>query len=245
MLGRVSDQRVGAAFRAVRLRRNLRQQDVAARGNVSRALVSLIERGHVGELSVDTVRRVAAVLDMRIDLVARWRGGELDRLLNSGHSALAESVTRWLESNGWQVFPEVSFSYFGERGVIDLLGWHAPTRTVLVIELKTLIVDVQELVGVTDRKTRLARRIAGDRGLDPATVATLVIVAGTSTNRRRVAAHRRVLRSAYPADGRKLRAWVTAPMSPISALTFYADANPRSTKSGFAGQQRVRTRRAA
>jgi hypothetical protein len=42
--------------------------------------VSLIERGHLDTLSLRTMRRVAAVLDVRLDLVARWRGGELDRL---------------------------------------------------------------------------------------------------------------------------------------------------------------------
>lgn len=33
--------------------------------------------------------------------------------------------------------PEVSFSIYGQRGVIDILAWHAATRSLLVIELKT------------------------------------------------------------------------------------------------------------
>jgi hypothetical protein len=64
------------------------------------------------------------------------------------------------------VVPEVSFSIFGERGVIDVLAWHAATRTILVIELKTVIADVNELIGNVDRKRRLAPRVAAERGWD-------------------------------------------------------------------------------
>jgi len=37
------------------------------------------------------------------------------------------------EVGGWQPAPEVSFAYFGERGVIDILAFHHPTRRLLVI----------------------------------------------------------------------------------------------------------------
>jgi len=40
---------------------------------------------------------------------------------------------------------------YGERGVIDILCFHSPTGSLLVIELKTEIVDVQDLVGGVDR----------------------------------------------------------------------------------------------
>ena len=63
---------------------------------VSRGLVSLIERGHIRRVSLDVLRRVAAVLEVRLDVVARWRGGELDRLLNAAHSGLEDDVARWL-----------------------------------------------------------------------------------------------------------------------------------------------------
>ena len=53
---------------------------------------------------------------------------------------------------------------YGERGVIDILCFHSPTGSLLVIELKTEIVDVQDLVGGVDRKTRLAARVATERG---------------------------------------------------------------------------------
>lgn len=236
----MDDVRVGAAFRAVRVRRGWRQRDVADKAGASRTQVSLIERGHIGSVTFDNLRRVAAVLDMRIDVLARWRAGELDRLLNSRHSALGNAVARWLDQLGWQVAPEVSFAISGERGVIDLLAWHAPTRTLLVIEIKTEIVDIGELIGIVDRKTRLAPRIARDRRWYPSTVATWVVVGDGPTNRRRLAAHAAILRAAFPSDGRSMRKWLAAPSGRIAALSFFSDDRPSNPKTGFASQKRVR-----
>lgn len=225
----------------MRLRRGWRQKDVAARAGVSPSLVSLIERGHLGRLSIDALRAVAAVLDIRLDLVARWRGGELDRLLNSRHSALEDAVARWLgEIGGWVLVPEVSFAVFGERGWIDLLAWHASSRTLMVIEIKTEVIDLQELIGLVDRKVRLARRIGGERGWSPIVVAAWVVVADGPTNRRRVAAHRALVRAAFPVDGRFMRKWLKKPVGGACALSFFSNSNGRSVKPAFAGRQRVR-----
>jgi transcriptional regulator with XRE-family HTH domain len=223
----MQDIRVGAAFRAVRLRRGWSQADVAVRVGVSRSFVSLLERGHFGRVSLDTIRRVASALDIRIDLIARWRGGELDRLLNAGHSALNESVISDLLSLlGWTGLPEVSFAVYGERGVIDILAWHAPTRSLLVIELKTDVVDVNELIGTMDRKRRLADRVAREQGWDPSTVSCWVIVAHDKTNQRRIARHRMMLRAAFPADGRAMHRWLRRPEGSIRALSMWTIANP-------------------
>jgi hypothetical protein len=37
-------------------------------------------------MSLDGLRRVGQTLDIRVDLVVRWRAGELDRQLNSATS---------------------------------------------------------------------------------------------------------------------------------------------------------------
>lgn len=226
----MDDPRVGAAFRAVRVRRRWRQSDVAARAGVSRAFISLLERGHLDRVSLAALRRVARVLDIRVDLYARWRGGSLDRMLSARHSQLAESVAvMFTDQPGWLIAPEVSFSVYGERGVIDILAFHAASGCLLVIELKTEIVDVNELVGTLDRKHRLARGIARERGWHPKTVSRWVIVSRSRTNLRRIEAHRAILRAAFPDDGRTMRAWLRAPGRPVSALSTWSDATPGST----------------
>lgn len=229
----MDDQRVGLALRSVRRRRGLRQVEVARLARVSQATVSRIERGHIGPLSTEALRAVCAVVDIRLDLVARWRAGDLDRLLNARHSALHESVARAFRlTPGWVVKPEVSFSIYGERGVVDLVAWHREREALCVIELKTAIADVNELVGIVDRKRRLATRIVADFGWRPASVSVWVIVGEGRTNRRRIQAHGAMLRAAFPADGRSVRGWLSRPVGPIAALSMWPGTHPGTGRRG-------------
>ncbi len=206
----------------------------------------MLELGRVGSLRVDTVLRVFVALGGRVDFVAQFQGGDLDRLINARHSALHESVARAFAAlPGWALAPEVSFSVYGERGVIDILAWHAATRSLIVIELKTEIVDVNDLMGSVDRKKRLARQIARERGWESASVSAWVIVADSSTNRRRVHAHATTLRAAFPLDGRSVDAWLQRPAEPIACLSFWSDARLDSAKAGLATVKRVRRPRRA
>ncbi len=180
----MDDVRFGTVFRTVRQRRGWRQADVAKRSGMSQSAVSRIERGQVGPQSIDTVRALGATLEIRVGLIAQWRGGDLDRLLNRRHSMLHESVARMFRDvlPAWILAPEVSFSIYGERGIIDILAWHPDRRALLVVELKTDLVDVNELVGTLDRKRRLANAVGERRGWEPATVSAWLIVAASRTN---------------------------------------------------------------
>lgn len=203
--------------------------------------VSRIERGHLEALSVRTIRSVASVLEIRADIMPRWRGGDLDRLVNASHARLAQVVVaRFGASGGWEVRPEVSFSIYGERGVIDLLAWHRECRALLVVELKTAIIDVGELLGTLDRKARLARDVAGRFGWTPEDVSVALVVAEGRTNRRRVADHVDVFRSALPDDGRRLAAWLRRPVGSVAGLMFLPDERPRSLGQPIATLRRVR-----
>lgn len=231
----MSDLRLGAVIRTLRHRRRWRLVDLADRAGVSASFVSRLERGHVGSQSIDRIRAVASALDVRIDLVPRWRAGELDRLLSARHSQLHEEVARWFRGRypAWQLAPEVTFAIYGQRGAIDILAWHPGRRALLVIELKTEIVDVNELLGRLDSKRRLAHEVARERGWNAVTTAAWLIVADSSTNRRRVAAHEQMLRSALPNSKPELRRWLSDPQDTIGALTFWpvgasTEARPRS-----------------
>jgi transcriptional regulator with XRE-family HTH domain len=238
----VDDQRLGSTIRAIRIRRRWRQSDLAKAADVSPSLVSRLERGRIGNVPIDTLRRVLAALDVRLDLVPRWRGGELDRLLNARHSALHEDVSTWLARHypEWIVAPEVSFSIQGERGIVDMLLWHPARRALVVVELKTDIVDVNELLGTHDRKRRLARRIARERDWPAEMVASALIVAESRTNRRRLEAHEAMIRNSLPDDGRRFRAWLRDPSGGCDARLFWIP-----TDAAGAVRARVRVRPAA
>jgi transcriptional regulator with XRE-family HTH domain len=227
----MDDVRIGNTLRVIRIHKRLRQADVARRAGVSRQIVGRLEHGAAGRYPLDTTRVVAGALGVRIDVRPRWHGADLDRVLNAAHAELHESVAAYLSDlDGWTWLPEVTFAHYGERGVIDILAWHPETRSLLIIELKTELADPQELVATMHRRVRLGREIARNQGWDPATVSAWVIVRDTSTERRRLARHAHLLRTAFPAEGRTIRGWLVRPRGRVSGLSFWSDVSPGGTR---------------
>jgi transcriptional regulator with XRE-family HTH domain len=234
------DDRVGSILRALRIRRGLRQSDVARLASVSDTTVSRLERGQLETLSVAVIRRVARVLEVRMDFAPWSRRGDLHRFATAEHAALVEYIVRRLESLGWIARAEVSFSHAGERGFVDILAWHAATRTVLVIEVKTEIVDIGEALGTFDRKRRLAPTIARGLGWDVASLGAALIVQDTRTNRRRVAAHRATIGTQLPQDGRRLGGYLHRPGGSVAAVAFWTNNHPGTLRPTKPGSRRVR-----
>ncbi len=232
--------KVGRSVRALRVRANLRQADVETAAGVPRAVVARIERGDLAGVRLGQLLAVAGSLDADLEVLIRWNGTELDRLVNAGHSAMHEVAAGVLLAAGWEAVPERSFSIWGERGVVDILAWHPSTRTLLVVELKTEIVDVQRLIGTVDRYRRLAPEIVKDLGWIPDTVGAWVAVADGATNRRRLAEHATVLRAAFPTDGRTVPGWLRSPTGSIRALSFIADARVANRIAARSSRRRVR-----
>jgi hypothetical protein len=211
-------------------------------------MVSRLERGRIAAMPVGRIREIAQALDAEVFLVIRWRGGELDPLMDEAHATLLGRAVQILQSLGWETRSEVSFSVFGERGSIDILAWHAPTRTLLVIEVKSELTSVEETLRVHDAKLRLAPRIAAERfGWKAAATARLLVLPDLSTARRRVARHGAVFSGAYPLRGHTIRAWLMAPTPmgrPAAAggLMFLSSMQGARGRNGPVSRRRVRRR---
>jgi transcriptional regulator with XRE-family HTH domain len=210
---------------AIRQHKGWTLRRAAAEAHLSPAQAWRVERGVVD--SADALTRYARGLGASVDLYVRYQGADLERLLNRRHSAMHERMARLFAGlRTWSPVPEASFSVYGERGVVDWVAWHADTGTLLIVELKTAIVDVQDLVGSMNRRARLAPQIAAPYGWVPRQVATWVVVEDGRTNRRHVAQHAAVLRTAFPDDGRTVRGWLRNPNRPIRCLSFMPGSQP-------------------
>jgi transcriptional regulator with XRE-family HTH domain len=241
ILGQMDDLAFGRLIRLTRIARRWRQVDLAARAKVSPATVSRVERGHLGEIPLATIRAIADALGIRVQIAARARAVDLDRVLNARHAALAGFCSEWIGSlGGWVVRPEASYSEFGERGAIDLLCWHAASRCLLVVEIKTEIVELGELLSRLDAKERLGPVVGRRLGWAPVSVSACLLVADSVTNRRRVVAHGSLLHAAFPTDGRALGRWLKRPSGSIRALRFVSDSRPGHARSDFAGPTLIR-----
>ena len=222
----------GRGFKALRIRKKLRQEDLARAARVSRGVIVRIETGRAASMTVKTLDKVSAALGARVVCRLSWNGEGLDRLLDASHAAVVDQVVRFLDATGWIPATEVSFNHFGERGAIDVLAFDPVSRVVLVVEVKSVVPDVQlTLVGV-DRKVRLAREIAHERGWDAIAVGRLLVIREDRTSRRRIDAHEATFANAFPDRARAIRKWLAMPSAerPIRGLWFLSNDSQPSVR---------------
>ena len=234
--------RFARQFRALRRRHRWRQDDVAVRASVSRGVVARIEQGYADRLTVAMLERLARPLGARLICRLEWNGEALDRLVDAAHAALLERTLRLLAGAGWLCAAEVSFNIAGERGSIDILAWHPTTGALLVIEVKSVIPDLQSTLFTLDRKERIASRLAGHRGWTARSVSRLLVVAEDRTTRRRVTRHTAIFENTFPDRTRAVRRWIDRPTerpSGIAGLLFLSGDTPAVTR------HRVSAKRAA
>ena len=203
-----------------------------------------MELGDCALLPLGVIEHIVVAVGGSLDLLLRWHGEGLDRLLDEAHAGLVERLVAMLRAAGWDVAVEVSFSRFGERGSIDVLAWHPGLRALAVFEVKSVTPDMQAMLVGLDRKGRLAPTIARERGWDPVAVARILVLGDTSTNRDRLARHASTIDAALPARTREVRRWLADPAGPgIAGVLFLRDDRPTGVMGG--GRHRVRVPRAA
>ena len=239
----VEDMRVGLAVRGLRRRRGLRQSDVAGLAGVAQATVSRLERGHLDRLSMATLRGIFGALEATVELAPRWRGGEIDRLLDSEHAALVIEAATFVGGLGWLPVPEVSYSVYGERGSIDLVALREHESVAVMLEIKTSINSVEELLRKTDVKMRLLPKLIADRfGWRPRSVVRILVVSDNRTNRRRIQSMGPLLISTFPGSTVDTKRWLRRPGVGQPGLWFLSASHGRDVGHGTGGRDRIRVR---
>ena len=220
--------------------------DVAAAMGVSQQTVSRIERGAFECLSLAAVRSAFAAVGAEYRGEVRWRGAEVERLLDDAHAALSGTVAELLSEMSWTVAVEVTFSRYGERGSIDLLAWHEARAALLVVEVKTSLTSAEAMLRRLDVKARLRPVLARELwGIVVADASRLVVLTDTRTERRCVARHEALLRTALPVQGRAAMAWCRTPIGALRGLKFVTSTLRSGASPKREGRHRVDVARAA
>lgn len=174
-------------------------------------MVSRLERGEVEALTVRSLEQIASALGATLRIEVRWNGERLDRLMDAGHAALEQLAVRSLRAAGWRSEVEVSFNWYGDRGRCDAVAFHPATATLMIVEAKTRLGDVQDLLGRLDVKVRLGRHIARQLGWpEPEHVIPCLLVADGRTARRIVANHAELF-ARFTHRGRAAHRWLAEP----------------------------------
>lgn len=235
--------RIGRIARTLRRRLAWRQADLALRARVSQQAISLIETGRWRRLSIDTLERVLAEVEAEVDVVVRWRGGEIDRVMDEGHATLVGEIIRRLLALGWEVRAEVTYSIGRNFGSIDVFAFRSEQRSLLVCEIKSEFTSAEYTLRKHDEKARLGAAIALQRfGWTVSTVSRLLVLPDSTTARRRVEAHDALLHPAYPLRGRPLAAWLRDPVSEARGILFLPATNRPGGSRDLTSRRRIRQR---
>lgn len=230
--------RIGLSIRALRRRRGWTQAELGRRAGCSASEISRVERGAVATLVLRRLERILEAIGARLTVRILWQGEELDRLLDRDHAGMVEEMLRLLAIEGWIAFPEVTFQVAGERGSIDILAWHPVARVLLVIEIKSVMPDVQATLSGVHRKARIGPAIARERGWEPVAVGRVLVLPDDRTARRRVERHSTTFDRALPSRTSAIKRWLADPCGDLAGVLFLSDSHPTH------GRHRVRRERA-
>jgi transcriptional regulator with XRE-family HTH domain len=211
----------GSAGSCGRFRRHLQltQAAVARRAGISQSVYSRAERGDLTGMTVGTLDRIAASMGASLVIDLRYQGGLGDRLVDAAHAALVDIVVGVLRRYKWDVEIEFTFNHFGDRGSVDILGWHRATRTLLIIEVKSRFTDLQAMRVSLGRKLRVVPDAAREeRDWDAAQVGRIVVAYGSAENRAVLAQFASTFDAVLPARATDIRRWLRHPKGPLSGV---------------------------
>jgi len=179
---------------------------------ISQAEVSRRERHALERCAIPDVERWSTALGGHLTLDLRVDGER--PLTDAAHVEMQTWLVTLLRGAGWIAEPEVSFNHYGDRGRIDVFAFHPAARILLVTEIKTRLLDAQDVIGRLDIKRRVAPLMARERGWSPETSIPALLFREDSTTRRRLIATE-VLFAGYPLRGRSAVAWLRHPRLPL------------------------------
>ena len=193
---------------------DITQRQLADAVGVSRAHISAIESGRANP-PLDLVSRIAEVLGVRLELVARPPvivGGGVQRDLL--HARCSGYVDRRPRAAGMATRREVEITHARSHGWIDLLAFDPRTRTLLIIEVKTRLDDLGEIERQLGWYERTATVTAIALGWKPRIVQTWLLMLATEDVDASIQMNRDVLARAFPLRAPSMLAVVAGSVGP-------------------------------
>lgn len=206
----------------MRRRKGWSQARLASQLGISQSELSRRERGSLENCSVAEVEQWGAALGAHVSVDVRVDGQR--PLMDARHARLQSWIAGLLAQHGWTVLVEHSFNHYGDRGRIDVFAYHPIEHVLAIIEVKTRIDDVGDVLGRLDVKRRVAPMLAREQAWPATAVVPMLLILEQRTNRRRIEDHATVF-AGLPTRGRAAAAWLRQPRGerPSGMLLF---ANP-------------------
>ena len=213
--------RLGGEIRASRVRRKLRQCDIAARVGIHRSSVSRIEGGHGGSFALDTWQGLAMAVGRRltIGLTADSQAEPAD----AGHLAIQELVLRLARGAGFARAFELPTRASDPRRSVDVGLRDDRRRLLVLVECWNTIGDVGAAARSSERKRAEAEQLAvaigplrADATVEPYRVRGCWVVRATARNRALVARYPEIFATRFPGSSAAWLAVLTGGAEPAT-----------------------------
>jgi transcriptional regulator with XRE-family HTH domain len=206
---------LAALLRRSRSLIGISQEELARRADSSSGTVWRLEHGMADHIDLAVVERVFAVLGLKAILSVQDRHlADRVRQHDGVHAVINGFGARRLTSLTWATRLEAQIGVDRPRGWIDLLGYRAADKALLVDETKTDIPDMGELQRSLAFYEREAAAVARGFGWDVRSVTVVVLALDTGVLARRLADNRDIVRQAFPGEVSVLDAWLRDPAAP-------------------------------
>lgn len=225
-------ERCSAVIRTERRSMRWSQRELSRRTGVPQSTISLIERGLGKAIRTDDLDCLLSALGVEYWLGVRGPTHLDLRPTDLVHARCSAYADRRLRAAGWRVAREVEIGGPRSRGWIDLLAYHPLRGVLLIIEIKTELLDigaVERTIGWYEAQASLAARRLGWR---PRQVATALLVLDSTNNQMSVRAARDVFARAFPGRAAAL-ADLLAGVRAHPDQRFLAMIDPRSRRSAW------------
>jgi transcriptional regulator with XRE-family HTH domain len=236
---------VGTAIRDLRLLVGLTQKGLGAQVGQTQGWVSRIENGRIEDVTLETAERLLGVMGARLVVAVDAPFlGDRRRQREPAHSRMSAHVVRHLRRQGWQVTVEVEVGSDRSRGWIDILAYHTETRILLVIELKTEIVDMGGIQRSFSWYGREAWQAAKRSGWRPERAFGCLLLLATEANDDRARANRDVMDLEFQGRAANLTRLVAGERLDVVPKRFVAMVDPASRRRAWLRPLRIDGRRA-
>ena len=228
--------------RDTRTRLRLTQQQLANSVGLSRGYIAKVERGCANP-SVELIERIAHVLELEIELVARAPviiGGGRQR--DFVHARCSAHVDGRLRGAGWLTAREVEIVHGRSHGWIDLLAFDPKTGTLIVIEFKTRLDDLGAVERQLGWYERSAFGIAAELGWHPRRVVVWLLVLASDEVEGVLRANRDLMARSFPIRAREMSGLLDGASQPGRGRGI-ALIDPTSKRRNWLGPSRIDGRR--
>jgi transcriptional regulator with XRE-family HTH domain len=189
---------------AIRLDLDISREQLAERVGVTPGFIGRIERAEANP-SVALIESIADALglDLRLDVRPPiFPAGPHVR--DAVHARCSAYVDRHLRSLGWMTAREVEIVQGRSHGWIDLLAFDGRSGTLLIVEVKTRLLDLGGLERQVGWYERTARQSALALGWRPRRSALVVLALASEEVDRVVREHRELLFYGFPIRAREI-----------------------------------------